>query len=47
VTPYFLATKIEAFEGRGDGDYAAPDMEDIITVWMVVGNRSEIKNSSP
>jgi hypothetical protein len=31
--PYFLATKIEAFEGRGGGDYmASHDMEDIITV---------------
>jgi hypothetical protein len=31
--PYFLATKIEAFKGRGKGDYmASHDMEDIITV---------------
>ncbi len=31
--PYFLATKVEAFEGRGGGDYmASHDMEDIITV---------------
>ena len=31
--PYFLATKIEAFNGRGGGDYlASHDMEDIITV---------------
>lgn len=31
--PYFLATKIEAFAGRGKGDYmASHDMEDIITV---------------
>ncbi len=31
--PYFLATKIEAFKGRGGGDYmASHDMEDIITV---------------
>jgi predicted nucleotidyltransferase len=31
--PYFLATKIEAFTGRGGGDYmASHDMEDIITV---------------
>ena len=31
--PYFLATKFEAFNGRGGGDYmASHDMEDIITV---------------
>lgn len=31
--PYFLATKIEAFLGRGKGDfYGSPDIEDIITV---------------
>jgi predicted nucleotidyltransferase len=31
--PYFLATKLEAFKGRGGGDYmASHDMEDIITV---------------
>jgi predicted nucleotidyltransferase len=31
--PYFLATKIEAFKGRGKGDYlASHDMEDIITI---------------
>ena len=30
---YFLATKIEAFQGRGGGDYmASHDLEDIITV---------------
>lgn len=49
VTPtYFLATKIEAFKGRGNGDYmASHDMEDII---MVLDGRpeivSEIRNSS-
>ena len=34
VSPsYFLATKVEAFKGRGGGDYmASHDMEDIITV---------------
>jgi len=46
--PYFLATKIEAFKGRGGGDYmASHDMEDIITV--LDGRREivdEIKNSS-
>jgi hypothetical protein len=31
--PYFLATKIEAFHGRGHGDYfASHDIEDIIAV---------------
>ncbi len=38
--PYFLATKIEAFKGRGGGDYmASHDMEDIITV---IDGRPEI-----
>lgn len=33
--PYFLATKIEAFKGRGGGDYrASHDIEDIITILM-------------
>ena len=31
--PYFLASKIEAFADRGQGDFlTSPDMEDIITV---------------
>lgn len=31
--PHFLATKLEAFNGRGGGDYrASHDLEDIITV---------------
>lgn len=30
--PYFLATKLEAFAGRGKGDYLHHDMEDIITI---------------
>lgn len=31
--PYFLITKLEAFDGRGGGDYlASHDMEDIIAV---------------
>ena len=46
--PYFIATKIEAFKGRGKGDYmASHDMEDIITV--LDGRREivdEIKSSS-
>jgi len=38
--PYFLATKIEAFEHRGNDDYIlSTDMEDIVTV---VDGRSEI-----
>lgn len=33
TAPYFLATKLEAFAGRGRGDYlASPDLEDIITL---------------
>lgn len=31
--PYFIATKLEAFNGRGQGDYqASADLEDIIAV---------------
>ncbi len=33
TAPYFLATKIEAFYGRGNGDYmASHDMEDIMAL---------------
>src|SRR6266851_2931963 len=33
TTPYFIGTKLEAFRGRGKGDfYASSDLEDIITV---------------
>lgn len=33
TAPAFIATKLEAFKGRGDNDYlASHDMEDIITV---------------
>jgi hypothetical protein len=33
TTPYFIGTKLEAFGGRGRGDfYASSDLEDIITV---------------
>lgn len=41
VTPvYFVATKLEAFRGRGHGDYAAShDLEDVATV---VDGRSEL-----
>jgi predicted nucleotidyltransferase len=39
-SPYFCATKFEAFEGRGAGDYlASHDLEDIITV---LDGRAEI-----
>jgi hypothetical protein len=38
--PYFCATKIEAFRGRGNGDYlSSHDLEDLITV---VDGRSEL-----
>jgi hypothetical protein len=38
--PHFLATKLEAFHGRGNGDYwASHDMEDII---CVIDGRAEI-----
>ncbi len=40
TAPYFLATKIEAFYGRGKKDFlASHDMEDIITV---IDGRQEI-----
>jgi hypothetical protein len=33
ASPYFLATKLEAFESRGESDYLiSRDMEDIVTV---------------
>ena len=39
-SPYFCATKLEAFDGRGAGDYlASHDLEDIITV---IDGRAEI-----
>jgi hypothetical protein len=38
--PYFLGTKLEAFDGRGHGDYmASRDLEDIVAV---LDGRSEI-----
>ena len=41
ITPvYFIATKLEAFHGRGDGDYiASHDLEDVVTV---VDGREEL-----
>ena len=33
LAPYFLATKLEAFDGRGKGDYlSSPDIEDIVAI---------------
>lgn len=38
--PYFLATKIEAFEGRGEGDYLlSHDLEDLLAI---IDGRPEI-----
>jgi hypothetical protein len=40
TAPYFIATKLEAFRGRGRGDFAAShDLEDILTV---IDGREEI-----
>lgn len=40
VSPaYFLATKFEAFAGRGNGDYFSHDLEDIV---FVLENRNRI-----
>lgn len=40
TAPYFLATKLEAFLGRGRGDFAGShDLEDVITV---IDGRSEL-----
>jgi hypothetical protein len=40
--PHFLATKLEAFHGRGGGDYlASHDMEDLVAV---IDGRLEIVN---
>ena len=40
--PYFVATKIEAFHGRGDGDYViSHDIEDLVAV---VDGRPEINS---
>jgi hypothetical protein len=32
TAPYFLATKLEAFHGRGENDFSSHDLEDIVTV---------------
>lgn len=40
TAPYFLATKLESFEGRGNGDYLlSHDLEDLISV---IDGRPEI-----
>lgn len=40
TAPYFVATKIEAFHGRGEGDFlASHDIEDIVTL---VDGRQEL-----
>lgn len=42
AAPYFLATKLEAFKDRGNGDYlGSHDFEDIVTV---IAGRAEIVN---
>ena len=47
--PYFLATKIEAFKGRGKGDFlASHDLEDLI--FVIDGRRTiteEVKAEAP
>jgi hypothetical protein len=47
--PYFLATKLEAFAGRGEGDYqASHDLEDLITVLDGrAGLLVEVRGASP
>ncbi|WP_075187534.1 hypothetical protein [Teredinibacter haidensis] len=37
--PYFLATKLEAFKGRGAGDYFSHDLEDLM---FVLENRDRL-----
>jgi hypothetical protein len=49
TAPYFLATKVEAFRGRGDGDFlASHDLEDLI---FVIDGRSmiveEVRTETP
>jgi hypothetical protein len=49
TAPYFLATKIEAFDGRGGDDYlASHDLEDIIAlVDGRPGIEGEVEQSDP
>lgn len=48
--PYFIAAKIEAFKGRGKGDFVgSPDIEDIISVLEVASGEhfeSQLKGCS-
>jgi predicted nucleotidyltransferase len=39
TAPYFLATKLEAFRGRGRNDFSSHDLEDIVTV---IDGRTEL-----
>jgi len=44
--PYFLATKLEAFHGRGQFDYRkSHDLEDIVTI--LDGRRGDRRGSAP
>jgi hypothetical protein len=46
TAPYFLATKLEAFHGRGGGDvFASHDLEDVIAVLME--DQQSLKRSRP
>jgi predicted nucleotidyltransferase len=45
TAPYFLATKLEAFHGRGEDDFrASRDLEDIVTV---IDGRPELMDEVP
>jgi len=45
---YFIATKLEAFKDRGEGDYyASADLEDIVTILDGVGDIVERIHSLP
>ena len=41
TAPYFLATKLEAFHGRGENDFHSHDLEDIVTV---IDGRAELRD---
>jgi hypothetical protein len=45
TAPYFLATKLEAFRGRGNDDYrSSRDLEDIVTI---IDGRPELGDEDP
>jgi predicted nucleotidyltransferase len=44
TAPYFLATKLEAFHGRGKNNFRSHDLEDVVTV---IDGRSELGDGSP